>query len=348
MPQQFKPILGITMGDPAGIGPEITIRSLTLEEIYDCCRPIVIGDARVLAQEKNAYGLKPDIKVVNAVGDALFQWGTIDLLDLNNVQIDHLRMGEVQAMAGKAAYEYVEKGVQLALRHEIHGIATAPLNKEALNKAGYPYPGHTEILAELTGSSDFNMMFLTPNLRVILVTIHLPLREACKLVKKDRILKTIRLANETLESMGIHEPRIAVAGLNPHAGESGMFGYEEVKEIEPAIQMVRENGLNVTGPVPPDTVFWRATKGEFDIVVAMYHDQGCIPIKLLGFEVGVNMTVGLPIIRTSVDHGTAFNHARNRIGANPNSLVEAIRVATKLAQDKYGSEKTSTKTFNTK
>jgi len=344
LPEQFKPILGITIGDPAGIGPEIVIRSLSVKEIYYCSRPLVIGDAKVLTQEKKAYDLKPEIRVVGAVGDASFQYGVIDLLDLNNIQIDDLRIGEVQAMGGKAAYEYVAKAVQLALSGEIHGIVTAPLNKEALNKAGYPYPGHTEILAELTGTRDFTMMFLTPYLRVILVTIHLPLREACELITRDRVLRTIRLANEALEGMGIRKPRIAVAGLNPHAGESGMFGDEEVEEIEPAIREAKESGLIVTGPVPPDTVFWRARKGEFDIVVAMYHDQGCIPIKLLGFEVGVNMTVGLPIIRTSVDHGTAFRHARNRIGANPDSLVEAIKAAAKLAQGKYSPETDSAKT----
>jgi len=265
----------------------------------------------------------------------LFEYGRIDLLDLNNVQVEHLRMGQVQAIAGKAAYEYIEKAVNTALSGKIEGIVTAPINKEALNKAGYLYPGHTEILAELTGCRDFAMMFLTPQLRVILVTIHQSLKKAIDLIKKAKIFKTIKLAHETLRSMGVSEPRIAVAGLNPHAGESGMFGTEDLEEIEPAVKQAKNIGFNVTGPIPPDTAFWRAKQGGFDVVVAMYHDQGCIPIKLLGFEVGVNMTVGLPIIRTSVDHGTAFGHARERIGANPNSLIEAVKVAAKLAVNKH-------------
>ncbi len=336
LPQRFKPILGITIGDPAGIGPEITIRALSLKKLYGQCQPIVIGDRNILTQEKRAYNLEPEIRVVDTISDALFEYGTIDLLDLNNVRIEELRMGETQPMAGKASYEYIKKGVELAIDDEIQGIVTCPINKEALNKAGYPYPGHTEILAELTSSREFAMMFLTPDLRVILVTIHQPLRKACDLIKRDRIFKTIELAYEALKGMDISNPRIAVAGLNPHASESGMFGREEIEEIEPAVELAKKAGLNVVGPIPPDTAFWRAKKGDFDIVVAMYHDQGCIPIKLLGFEVGVNMTVGLPIIRTSVDHGTAFRHARERAGANPNSLVEAIKVAVKLVQEKYG------------
>ncbi|UCD73702.1 MAG: 4-hydroxythreonine-4-phosphate dehydrogenase PdxA [Candidatus Bathyarchaeota archaeon] len=326
------------MGDPAGIGPEITIRALSLKNLYDQCQPIVIGDRRVLIQEKRAYDLEPEIRSVDTISDARFEYGTIDLLDLNNVKIEELRVGETQPMAGKASYEYIKKGVELAIDDEIQGIVTCPINKEALNKAGYPYPGHTEILAELTGSREFAMMFLTPYLRVILVTIHQPLRKACDLIKKDRVLKTIELAYEALKGMDITSPRIAVAGLNPHASESGMFGREETEEIEPAVELAKKAGLKVVGPISPDTAFWRAKKGDFDIVVAMYHDQGCIPIKLLGFEVGVNMTVGLPIIRTSVDHGTAFRHALERVGANPNSLVEAIKVAAKLAQDKYGNK----------
>jgi 4-hydroxythreonine-4-phosphate dehydrogenase len=323
------------MGDPAGIGPEITIRALSLKNLYDQCRPIVIGDFGTLIQEKKAYGLEPEIGAVDNIVDAQFKYGTIDLLDLNNVRIEELRMGETQSMAGKASYEYIKKGVELAINGEIQGIVTCPINKEALNKAGFPYPGHTEILAELTGSREFAMMFLTPYLRVILVTIHQPLRKACNLIRRDRVLKTIELAYKALKSMDISNPRIAVAGLNPHASESGMFGREEIEEIEPAVRLAKKAGLNVVGPIPPDTAFWRAKKGDFDLVVAMYHDQGCIPIKLIGFEVGVNITVGLPIVRTSVDHGTAFRHARERIGANPNSLVEAIKVATKMSQEKY-------------
>jgi len=336
MSEPFKPLLGITLGDPAGIGPEIILRALSVEELYNCCRPVVIGDGEVLAHEKSAYNLHPSIKRIDSISDADFELGTIDLLDLDNIEVRTLRMGEAQAVAGRAAYQYVEKAVRLAVSGEIHGIVTALLNKEALNKAGYRYPGHTEILVELTGTKDFAMMFITPRLRVILLTIHLPLREVCDLIEGERVLKRIEMADEALKTLGVDEPRIAVAGLNPHAGESGIFGREEIEEIRSAIEQAKGKGLDVTGPLPPDTVFWRAQKGDFDIVVAMYHDQGCIPIKLLGFEVGVNVTVGLPIIRTSVDHGTAFRHARERLGANPNSLIEAIKIAAILAKARNG------------
>lgn len=336
MPRRFRPILGITMGNPAGVGPEITIRALSLKTIYSLCRPLVIGDVEILTRDKRTYGLAPAIRTVNSVPDAFFIHGTIDILDLDNVVVEEIGMGKVQPAAGKASYEYIKKGVELAVNGEIHGIVTAPISKEALNQAGYPFPGHTEILAQLTSSKDFAMMFLTPHLRTILVTIHHPLREACELVKRERILRTIKLAQRAMNDLGISKPRIAVAGLNPHAGESGMFGKEEIEEIIPAIGLARKTGLNVVGPIAPDTAFWRAKKGDFDIVVAMYHDQGCIPIKLLGFEVGVNVTVGLPITRTSVDHGTAFGHARKKLGANPRSMVEAIKVGTKLARQKFG------------
>ncbi|UCD73715.1 MAG: 4-hydroxythreonine-4-phosphate dehydrogenase PdxA [Candidatus Bathyarchaeota archaeon] len=323
------------MGDAAGIGPEITIRSLLLKEIYHYCRPIVIGDVKVLSQERDAYRLKTRVRAANSVSDARFEYGTIDLLDLNNIQIEHLKMGEVQAMAGKAAYEYIEKGVQLALDGEIHGIVTAPINKEALNKGGHYYQGHTEILAKLTETKRYAMMLIAEELKVVHVTTHIPLGKVAEQITKKRVMETIELADQAMKTLGNNHPKIGVAGLNPHSSDGGLFGDEERTKIEPAVTQAIERGINAEGPVPADTLFLKTVRGVYDVAIAMYHDQGHIPVKLLGFEAGVNMTLGLPIIRTSVDHGTAFRHARERIGANPDSLIEAIRIAAKTARAKY-------------
>ena len=320
------------MGDAAGIGPEIIDKALSLEEIYRICRPMVIGDAKVLDDARKVARTSLKIRPVKRVADASFLHGVVDVLDLNNIRLEDLKMGQPQAMAGKASYEYVAKAIELALKGEIHGIATAPISKEALNMAGYDYPGHTEILAELTGTEEYAMMFVAGPLKVILATIHVSLREACDLIKEESLLTIIKLAHQTMQRFGIGEPRIAVAGLNPHAGEGGLFGREDIEEIKPAVDSARGLGLNAVGPLPADTLFHRAKQGEFDIVVAMYHDQGCIPIKLLGFDIGVNITVGLPIIRTSVDHGTAYGRAGLRLGTgSPSSLIMAIKLASKLA-----------------
>lgn len=327
-----RPIIGITMGDAAGIGPEIINKALSLEEMYKICRPIVIGDARVLDAASEVARTSLEIWPVERVADASFIHGVTDVLDLKNIELEELEMGKPQSMAGKASYEYIAKAVELALGGEIHGITTAPISKEALNMAGYNYPGHTEILAELTGTKEFAMMFVAGPLRVILATIHVSLREACDLIEVERLLVTMRLAQQTMRRFGIEDPRIAVAGLNPHAGEKGLFGDEEIKVIKPAVDLAVGEGLNVKGPFPSDTLFYRAKNGEFDIVVAMYHDQGCIPIKLLGFDIGVNITVGLPIIRTSVDHGTAYRRAGLKLGTgSPSSLIMALRLASQIA-----------------
>jgi 4-hydroxythreonine-4-phosphate dehydrogenase len=327
-----KPIIGITMGDAAGIGPEIINKALSLEEMYNICRPIVIGDAKVLNDASKVARTSLEIRPVESVTDASFIHGVADVLDLKNIELKELEMGKPQSMAGKASYEYIAKTVELALEGEIHGITTAPISKEALNMAGYNYPGHTEILADLTRTEEFAMMFVAGPLRVILATIHVSLREACDLIDVERLLVTMRLAQQTMRRFGIEDPRIAVAGLNPHAGEKGLFGDEEIKVIKPAVDLAVKEGLNVKGPFPSDTLFYRAKNGEFDIVVAMYHDQGCIPIKLLGFDIGVNITVGLPIIRTSVDHGTAYRRAGLKLGTgSPSSLVMALRLASQIA-----------------
>ncbi len=321
------------MGDAAGIGPEIIDKALSTEEIYRICRPIVIGDSKVIEVAQKVAHTHLKIKPVKKVSEAGFYYGTIDILDLNNIILEKLTMGKPQAMAGKASFEYIQKAIQLALNGEIQAVTTAPISKEALHMAEYNYPGHTEILADLTGSNEYAMMFVAGPLRVILATIHVSLRDACDLITKETVLTTIKLAHQTMQKIGIKEPKIAVAGLNPHASEGGLFGSEEVREIMPAVDSAKNLGFNTVGPLPADTVFYRAKKGDFDIVVAMYHDQGCIPIKLLGFEIGVNITVGLPIVRTSVDHGTAYHRAGLRLGtANPSSLIEAIKLAAKLSQ----------------
>ncbi|MEE9459091.1 MAG: 4-hydroxythreonine-4-phosphate dehydrogenase PdxA [Candidatus Bathyarchaeia archaeon] len=329
----MKPILGITMGDAAGVGPEIIDKALAKKEFYNIARPIVIGDASVIEDALKVAKVKVDINSVKDVSEAKYEHGTIEVIDLKNIRLSELKMGQVQAMAGEASVKYVEKAVEMALENKIDAIVTAPLNKEAMNLAGYDYAGHTEILAHLTKTKDYAMMLVAGHLRVIHVTTHVSMRDACELIKKDRVLTTIRLTNEVTKKMGVKAPKIAISGFNPHAGESGLFGNEEIKEITPAIESAKKNNMNVIGPMPPDTVFLRASRGEYDAVVAMYHDQGHIPVKMLGFESGINVTIGLPIIRTSVDHGTAYRRAGLRLGTgDPTSLEEAMKLAVQMAK----------------
>lgn len=326
----MKPIIGITMGDATGVGPEIIVKSLRESEIYDICRPVVIGDLGIMRRAVGIIKAELPCYPTEDLSTAGLRYGQIDVLDLNNLPAD-LPFAVVDARAGKAAYEYVEAAVQLAQTDKIDAIATAPLNKDALNQGGCHFPGHTEILAHLSNTKDYAMMLIGGALRVIHVSTHVSIRRACDLVKKERVLRVIQLANQSMKMIGITEPRIAVAGLNPHSGEGGMFGTEDIEEIIPAIEQAKAMGLNVTGPVPPDTVFFRAAhRGHFDIVVVMYHDQGHIPLKVLGFELGVNITVGLPFIRTSVDHGTAFGKA-GKGTADYLSMMESIRMAALMA-----------------
>ncbi len=330
----MKPILGITMGDAAGIGPEIIVKALASKEIYEIARPVVFGDKKIMERAIGIVGEDLKCQIVQDPSLAGKTYGTIDVVDLDNLPLD-LPFAQVDGRAGKAAYEYIEKAVGYALKEQIHAIVTAPLNKEALNLGGCHYPGHTEILGALSGQKDYSMMLVGGALKVIHVTTHVPLRKACDLVKKDRVLRVIRLADDTLKMMGIAKPRIAVAGLNPHSGEHGLFGTEDELEIAPAIAEAKAMGMDVTGPVPPDTVFYQAAiKERFDIVVVMYHDQGHIPIKVLGFETGVNVTVGLPFIRTSVDHGTAFDIAGKGI-ADGKSMTESLLLGAKMAKVKF-------------
>jgi len=338
----MRPILGVTMGDPAGVGPEIIARALAEPVVRAASRPVVIGAAATMAEALALIGSPLALHAVRRVAECRWADGTLEVLDLANVDMTTLPRAEVSAAAGRAAYEYIEGAVTLARAGEIHAIVTAPVNKEALAAAGVQHSGHTEILARLTDTRDFAMLLMGRQLRVIHVTTHVALRRVPDLVTRERVLRTIRLAQRTLEDLGRPRGRIAVAGLNPHAGEEGLFGDEEQRAITPAVEAARADGLDVTGPLPADTLFSRARGGEFDIVVAMYHDQGHIPVKTLGFEYdetikkwtglsGVNVTVGLPFLRVSVDHGTAFDRAWKGI-ANHESMVEALDVATTMLE----------------
>lgn len=339
-----RPILGISMGDPASIGPEITVKALSDPSVYEKCAPLIIGDAAVM--EAAVKVVEKDIKIhaVHSVQEALFTYGTIDVYDMNLVDMDKLERGVVSAMAGHAAFEYVRKVIELAMNHEVDATVTNALNKEAMNLAGHHYSGHTEIYAEYTGTEKYTMMLAHENLKVVHVSTHVSLREACDRVKKERVLEVIRIADQACRELGIENPKIGVAGLNPHSGENGMFGREEIEEITPAITQSKAEGILADGPVPPDTLFSKARGGWYDIVVAMYHDQGHIPLKVVGFVynqeeqkwdavAGVNITLGLPIIRASVDHGTAFDQAGKGV-ANELSLVNAMDYAIKMSANK--------------
>ena len=335
-----RPVLGVTMGDPAGVGPEIIARAAAEPAVRAACRPVVIGAAATMREALALVGGAQVVHAVSRVADCRWAEGTVEVLDLGNVDMATLPRCEVSAAAGRAAYEYIERSVELAQSGEIDAIVTAPVNKEALAAAGVQHSGHTEILAQLSNTRDFAMLLMGKELKVIHVTTHVALRRVPDLVTRERVLTTIRLAQKTLQGLGQPHGRIAVAGLNPHAGEDGLFGDEEQQQIVPAIEAARAEGLNVTGPLPADTLFSRARGGEFDIVVAMYHDQGHIPVKTLGFEYdettkkwtglsGVNVTVGLPFLRVSVDHGTAFDRSWKGV-ANHESMVEALDVATRM------------------
>lgn len=335
-----KPLLGISVGDPAGIGPEITVKALSHKEIFDVCRPLVVCDAGIIKQILRICGLQFDVHPVEKPADGLYQFGTIDVLDMKNVDPNNFKFNEVSGMAGKASFEYVAKVIELAQAKDIDATITGPIHKEAIQKAGYNFAGHTEIYAELTNTKDYTMMLADGNFRVAHVSTHVSLMEAIKRVKKARVLKVIQLAYDALRRTDISNPRIAVAGLNPHAGENGLFGSEEIDEIIPAIQEAKNLGINAEGPFPPDTIFPKMKGGQYDIVVCMYHDQGHIPTKLLGFNYdhsknkweglsGVNITLGLPIIRVSVDHGVAFDKG-GKGEANPESMIQAIKYGARL------------------
>src|ERR1700743_2385336 len=340
MPMFDKPIIGITMGDPASIGPEIAIKALLNKEIYDSCKPLLVGDATVFAHIIKRLNLDATINIIENVDEAKFTFGEIDIFDLNNTDIDKLVFGEISAMAGEAAFQSVTKVIELAMAGEIDATVTGPINKKSINEAGHHFAGHTEIYAQYTGTKKYAMLLVEDNLKVIHVSTHVSLRQACDLVKPDRLLEVIDSLYNGLISLGETNLKIGVAGLNPHAGDSGLFGTEDDQEIAPAVEEARCRGFDVDGPVPPDTLFAKAATGTYGGVVAMYHDQGHIPFKLTGFQwdaekqqmksvKGVNITMGLPIIRTSVDHGTAFEIAGKGV-ASPDAMILAIQSAVQL------------------
>ena len=325
---EMKPKLAITMGDPAGIGPEIVCKALMRKEVFEFCHPVVYGDRDWMNQ--TAESLKSPLEFVS---ESEVKPNQIQLIQATTADLSGIRIGEVSAEAGRAGVESVIFAAKSAMSGEADAIVTAPLNKESIRMAGYSFPGHTEALAEVTGTRNYGMLLLSGALRVVHVSTHVSLREAITRTKTARILECIRLGESACRMLGIESPRIAVAGLNPHAGEGGLFGTEEIEEIEPAVRLAQSERILATGPHPPDTIFARAAKGEFDLVVAMYHDQGHIPVKLHGFDTGVNVTIGLPILRVSVDHGTAFDIAGKGV-ASEASLLEAVRVATMLARNR--------------
>ena len=325
-----KPRIGITMGDPAGIGPEVVLKAVAEEEVRSICTPVIIGNAQVLAHNARTLDLQCGYEIIRQ-GEPVP--GHIDaplIFHLDNIS-GYIEPGIESGAAGKAAASYIEAAVGLCAAGAIDAIATAPINKRALFLGGYSFPGHTEFLASLTGSEEYAMGFMAANLRVVLLSTHVPLSEAIRLVRRERIEKTIRLTDRELQRWGIERPRIAVAALNPHGAEGGLFGIEEVSEMSPAIEACRViDNINVRGPFSADTIYLRASRGEFDAVVACYHDQAMIPVKCLSFGEAVNVTLGLPFIRTSVDHGTAFDIAGKGI-AEHSSMVAAIKLAAELS-----------------
>ena len=338
------PILAITMGDAGGIGSEIAVKALSNQAIYDVCRPMIVGDAEVLEDALRFCDTPLTLNVVEKPEDGRYALGTIDIMDLKNLGKDQLHYQTVTAAQGKAAFEYIAKAIDLALKGEVHATVTGPINKEALNLGGFHYSGHTEIYADLTKTRDYTMMLVDEGFRVVHVSTHVSLREACDRTKTSRIMRVIELANKAVGDLGIENPRIGVCGLNPHCGEARMFGTEDEDEIRPAVEQAVAKGFNVEGPLPADTIFSKMKGGMFDIVVAMYHDQGHIPAKLNGFHydaktgnwgqmAGINVTLGLPIIRTSVDHGTAYDRSGEG-RANEQSMIEAILLGAQMGKSR--------------
>lgn len=328
---ELPPRIGITIGDVAGIGPEITLKALLDNSINEVCLPIIIGDARYLKRLARDLGLSAEFAVFNETEEIPQHSDKLICLDLANINAE-IEMGIESDITGKASAEYIKKAVQLCQENKIDAIATAPISKKALSLASYNFPGHTEMLAELTETKDFAMSFFAGSLRVVLLSTHVSLSNAISLVKTDKLVELIKFTNKSLKELLKREIKIAVAGLNPHASEDGMFGNEESEEIIPAVNICREKfGINVSGPFSPDTIFLRGYRGEFDAIVSCYHDQATIAVKCLSFGESVNVTLGLPLIRTSVDHGTAFDIAGKNI-ADCSSMKTAIKLAANLVK----------------
>ncbi|MGW1680827.1 4-hydroxythreonine-4-phosphate dehydrogenase PdxA [Saccharopolyspora sp. NPDC002376] len=324
------PVIAVTMGDGAGIGPEVVVGALAGAVVHELCRPLVIGDAHRLREAARLRGAAVEVVAVASVAEARFEPGRIDVVDLGLLPED-LPWGELRAAAGEAAYQYVRVAAELAVSGEVQAICTAPLNKKALHAAGHNFPGHTELLAALTGTEEVSMMLSTPKVKVIHVTTHIGLIDAIAKIEPGLVARTVRRGYDAIRASGVDAPVIGVCGINPHAGENGLFGAgEEEEKIVPALEELRAEGIDARGPLPADTAFFLASRGDYDLIVAMYHDQGHAPVKVLGIEAGVNITAGLPVIRTSVDHGTAFDIAGTG-AADVGSMVEALRQAADLA-----------------
>ena len=336
-----KTKIAITMGDPAGIGPEVAVKAMAHAEVYEKCIPIIVGDREAIEDAIDISHLPLRINEISEPQDTAGEFGIIDLIDLDLLKKGEWEYKKNSALGGRVSYEYITRAISLANEKSVAAVVTAPISKESLHLAGYSYSGHTEIFADQTNTKDFAMLLASRDIHVIHVSTHVSLREACERVTKQRVFKVIKLADEGMRQLGYDNPRIAVAGLNPHCSENGLFGHEEEKEIIPAIEQAEKEGINVEGPVSPDVVFVKCQAGQYDIVVAMYHDQGHIPLKLNGFKYdpytnkyesvsGINCTIGLPIVRTSVDHGTAFGKAGEG-RANEESMLDAIDAAVKMA-----------------
>jgi 4-phospho-D-threonate 3-dehydrogenase / 4-phospho-D-erythronate 3-dehydrogenase len=325
-----RAIIAIPMGDPAGIGPEITMKSLAKNEIYDVCKPLVIGDAAVI--EKAISIVKADLKVneVSSPAEGKYEFGTVDVVNLKNIDIEKMEYGQVSAQCGQAAFEYIKTAVELAKAGEVKALATTPINKESLKAAKVPYIGHTEMLEDLAGSDDPLTMFEVRGMRIFFLTRHLSLKDAIAAMTKERVHDYLIRCDRALQRLGVENRRFAVAGLNPHSGEGGLFGMEEVEEIKPGIELAVKDGINAVGPVPADSVFFQALNGKYDAVLSLYHDQGHIAAKMTDFHRTISITNGLPFLRTSVDHGTAFDIAGKNI-AESTSMEECIKLAAQYA-----------------
>jgi 4-hydroxythreonine-4-phosphate dehydrogenase len=330
MSANLKPILAVTLGDPAGTGPELITKAFAEAEVRATCRPVVVGDASALRAALEITRQPANVRVITDAEEAAGEPAVIDVIDLKNVDVAGLERGQVSAAAGRAAYESIRRAVELALAGRVGAVVTSAINKAALHAAGFKYDGHTELLAELCGTPKVTMMLVAGRLRICHVSTHVSLAQAIERVRPERILQVVQLAHDGVRQLGVEQPHIAVAGLNPHAGEGGIFGTEEIQFVAPAIAEANRRGFRVSGPFAGDTVFFRTLQGEFDCAIAMYHDQGHVAAKMLGIWQGVNVTLGLPIVRTSVEHGTDFAHAGKGTG-DPRSLVQALKLAAVMA-----------------
>jgi 4-hydroxythreonine-4-phosphate dehydrogenase len=330
----MKPRIGVTLGDVAGIGPEVAIKAVTSPMVQERCLPVLIGELSVVSHYAEQLAPGWELKLGQDPSERPQGRHEIRLIDLRNIRHSNVRPGEVSKECGQASLEFIRTAVSLCLQKKLDAMVTGPIHKEAAQLAGIGAPGHTEFLASLCQTPEVRMLLVVNHLRAMHLTTHLSLRDALAAVKKNRIVDTIHHGVHALRQLQVKNARIAVAGVNPHAGEGGLFGAEEIGEIGPAVLEAQSLGLNVSGPIPPDTVFYRMSQGEFDLVIAMYHDQGHIPLKLIGFDQGVNITIGLPIIRTSVDHGTAFDIV-GQMKASPESMVKAIELACIMAESSH-------------